>query len=684
MDLIGKTLGNRYEIIEKIGNGGMAGVYKAKDKTLNRNVAIKVLKEEFASDQEFVKRFQIEAQSAASLSHPNIVSIYDVSNDGDINYIVMELIVGKTLKEVIKENGKLDWRKSVEIASQIASGLSTAHKNHIIHRDIKPHNIVIAKDSLVKITDFGIAKATTASTINANANSMGSVHYFSPEHARGGYTDEKSDIYSLGVVLYEMVTGKLPFDGDTPIAVAMKHIKDDPTPPIKIIPEIPQGLNDIILKAMQKESSSRYLNAHEMYIDLQKLLRDPAVKNVGITRDDQEIFATQKIPNVHITKSPTYAKETTKEGAPTNNKTKSKKAKSPLVKPLKGILIKIILLILVFVGAALGGFLIINGGFDGPVERAEVPDVIGNSKDAAKVKLENAGFVMEVVGEVADNMPKDYVVKQKSIGGTMEAKGTKIEITLSSGPKKVIVPDVLSDSLTAASMKIRNADLQINVIEEASEDVPEDRVIRQSPLPNSQAYANDEVTVYVSKGLPDDVTVVPDVLAETEEAANEKLKELGFVVVPSYTKDLTRDNGKILHQTPNGGSKAPTGSSVILVINKTVEDEPKEPTLVTVAPVISKPEDNQPETTSTPTSPQPSTPPAPVANKMLTINLANKSIKGFFQVKVELNGDIKGRTHIYEGNHQASEKSIQVPYPEDATGVLRVYIDGVLDSEQVL
>ena len=300
MDLIGKTLGNRYEVLEKVGNGGMATVYRAKDKTLGRNVAIKVLKEEYANDQEFIKRFQIEAQSAASLSHPNIVSIYDVSNDEDIHYIVMELIEGKTLKDVIKNQGKLDWRESVEIASQIASGLSTAHKNHIIHRDIKPHNIIMTKDGLAKITDFGIAKAATSSTINANSSSMGSVHYFSPEHARGGYTDEKSDIYSLGIVLYEMVTGKLPFDGDSPVSIAMKHLKEPPVEPIELVPEIPKGLNDIILKALQKEVSSRYSNAQEMYNELQSILKDPNNKNIGISRLEDG-NSTQKVPRVSST-----------------------------------------------------------------------------------------------------------------------------------------------------------------------------------------------------------------------------------------------------------------------------------------------------------------------------------------------------------------------------------------------
>ena len=245
MDLEGKIIGNRYEMIEKIGNGGMATVYKAKDLTLKRNVAIKVLKDEFTTDNEFIRRFNIEAQSAASLTHPNIVSIYDVGSEGNIYYIVMELIQGKTLKQIIDEDGVLPWKWSLNIAIQIASALETAHKNNIIHRDIKPHNIIITEDGIAKVTDFGIAKAVSNSTITAFGTTIGSVHYFSPEHARGGFTDAKSDLYSLGIVMYEMLTGRVPFDADTPVSIALKHMQEKPVEPIKLNPSIPFAVNKI-------------------------------------------------------------------------------------------------------------------------------------------------------------------------------------------------------------------------------------------------------------------------------------------------------------------------------------------------------------------------------------------------------------------------------------------------------
>ena len=269
MNLIGKMLDNRYEVLEKVGNGGMATVYRAKDHVLNRYAAIKVLKDEFTTDSEFIKKFNAEAQAAASLTHPNIVQIYDVCNEDNLYYIVMELIQGKTLKEIINDEGRLPWKWSVNIAIQIASALEIAHKNNIVHRDIKPHNIIITEEGTAKVTDFGIAKAVTNSTITAFGTTIGSVHYFSPEHARGGYTDAKSDIYSLGIVMYEMLTGRVPFDADTPVSVALKQVQEEPVDPITYNESIPISVNRIILKAMQKDPNQRYQNATDMITDLE-------------------------------------------------------------------------------------------------------------------------------------------------------------------------------------------------------------------------------------------------------------------------------------------------------------------------------------------------------------------------------------------------------------------------------
>ena len=298
MDLVGKIIGNRYEILEKIGVGGMATVYKAKCHVLNRYVAIKVLKDEFTTDEEFIRRFNTEAQSAASLSQSNIVSIYDVANEDNIYYIVMELVKGKTLKQIINEDGALPWKWSVNIAIQIASALETAHKNNIVHRDVKPHNIIITEDGIAKVTDFGIAKAVSNSTITAFGTTIGSVHYFSPEHARGGFTDAKSDIYSLGIVMYEMLTGRVPFDADTAVSVALKHMQEKPVEPMKLNPSIPFAVNRIIMKAIQKEVGLRYQSATEMIKDLTLALKNP--EGDFVEEDLAEDGATQIISTLHL------------------------------------------------------------------------------------------------------------------------------------------------------------------------------------------------------------------------------------------------------------------------------------------------------------------------------------------------------------------------------------------------
>ena len=335
MNLEGRLLGNRYEIIEKIGNGGMAMVYKAKCHVLNRYVAVKILRDEFTTDQEFISRFSVEAQAAASITHPNIVSIYDVGQEGNLYYIVMELIKGKTLKEIIiEEGGALPWKWSTNIAIQIASALETAHKNNIIHRDIKPHNIIITEEGIAKVTDFGIAKAVSNSTITAFGSTIGSVHYFSPEHARGGYTDVKSDLYSLGVVMYEMLTGRVPFDADTPVSVALKHIQEEPVPPIEINPKVPVAINDIILKAMRKDTTLRYQNATEMLNDLNRALKEPNGDFVD-NKAYQEMEATRKIPTINDEEIKSALEPENNVNVNTNTKTKTKKKENFITKHKK-------------------------------------------------------------------------------------------------------------------------------------------------------------------------------------------------------------------------------------------------------------------------------------------------------------------------------------------------------------
>ena len=414
MNLEGKLLGNRYEMIEKVGNGGMATVYKAMDKVLKRNVAVKILRDEFTTDEEFIRRFEAEAQSAARLTHPNIVSIYDVGKEGNLYYIVMELIQGKTLKEIIiEEKGPLPWKWSVNVAIQIASALEMAHRNNIIHRDIKPHNIIITEDGIAKVTDFGIAKAVSNSTITAFGTTIGSVHYFSPEHARGGFTDAKSDLYSLGVVMYEMVTGRVPFDADTPVSVALKHMQEEPEEPNKVNPHIPMAVDKIIMKALQKDTTLRYQSATEMLIDLRKALKNP---------DGDFVEDTEYDPTAKTQKINTDMYGNIEENDEKNNRGKKDGKFKSFIKKHKKLSV-FIGLVLLFVLSLGGTMLALN--ITNPPE-VEMPNVVGLSKEEAQQEVENAKLKFEVEKEEYNkDVPEGCYFTKSYIYGKIQQSKTR-------------------------------------------------------------------------------------------------------------------------------------------------------------------------------------------------------------------------------------------------------------------
>ncbi|WP_243128883.1 Stk1 family PASTA domain-containing Ser/Thr kinase [Clostridium novyi] len=307
--MTGTILGNRYELLQKIGEGGMAEVYKAKCHLLNRYVAVKILKNQYSDNMEFVNKFKQEAAAAASLSHNNIVGIYDIGSENNINYIVMEYIDGKTLKQIINENQVLKYNKAIEIASQIAKALECAHNNNIIHRDVKPHNILVTKDGIIKVTDFGIAKATSSVTITNSDKIIGSAHYISPEQAKGKFVDCKTDIYSLGIILYEMVTGEVPYDGESPVSVALKHVQEQVIPPIKVNPNIPESLNKLILKAVEKEPYKRYQSAHDILMDLEKIQQNPNTNIAANVEENEYTKIMSPIPDVDENFKDNKAKE---------------------------------------------------------------------------------------------------------------------------------------------------------------------------------------------------------------------------------------------------------------------------------------------------------------------------------------------------------------------------------------
>lgn len=555
MNLEGRLIGNRYEILEKIGNGGMATVYKARCHVLNRNVAVKVLKEEFTTDSEFVKRFNIEAQSAASLTHPNIVSIYDVGNEDDIHYIVMELVQGKTLKEIITDEGILPWKWTVNIAIQIASALEVAHRHNIVHRDIKPHNIIITEDGTAKVTDFGIAKAVSNSTITSFGTTIGSVHYFSPEQARGGYTDAKSDLYSLGVVMYEMLTGKVPFDADTPVSIALKHMQETPVEPKKLNPTIPESINKIIVKAMQKEPNLRYVSATEMLADLREAVKNPngnfVVMNKMVTDEPTRRMSTEEIENL----------ENKKEAKTSTAKNKMKK-----------IIIIILLCLLIFGGAMFATWYALTGN---RTKQVQIPSLVGLNIEEAKAKMDELKLKYEITEEFSPEGKEAGLVlsQEPKYQDNYKINETEVmKLVVSKGIEMVKIPKVSGETKEDAIAKLEEANLKYEIVEEINEKIEEGIVIKQEPAAEEEIAKDSIVKIYVSLGRGIKEVTVPYVVGKTEADARKALETAGLTVgTVKYESDTTKANGEVLKQGIDADKIVDEKTAVSLTVNKLEE-----------------------------------------------------------------------------------------------------------------
>lgn len=638
MNLEGRLIGNRYEILEKIGNGGMATVYKARCHVLNRNVAIKVLKEEFITDAEFVKRFNIEAQAAASLTHPNIVSIYDVGNEGDIYYIVMELVQGKTLKEIINDEGILPWKWTVNIAIQIASALEVAHRHNIVHRDIKPHNIIITEDGTAKVTDFGIAKAVSNSTITSFGSTIGSVHYFSPEQARGGYTDAKSDLYSLGVVMYEMLTGKVPFDADTPVSVALKHMQEVPVEPKKLNPTIPDSVNKIIIKAMQKEPNLRYSSATEMLADLRESIKNPngnfVVMSKIVADEPTRVMSAEEI-----------------EEAEKNEKPEKKNKKS------KKIIISILICLIVFFGAMFATWYLLVGG---RTKQVQIPSLVGTNIDEAKTKLDELKLKYEITEEYSPEGKEEGTIlsQEPKYQDNYKINETEvIKLVVSKGIEMVAVPKVTGDTKDDAISKLEEANLKYEIAEEINEKVQEGVVIKQEPVANEQIAKDSTIKIYVSLGRGIKEVTVPYVIGKTEAEAKKALEEAGLTVgTVKYESDTTKTNGEVLKQGIDADKKVDEKTAVSLTVNKLEEI------------------------------------------KTGTVNINLKSLRGYQKqvdedgkqipaenvevvVKVTSNGI---EDTVYKKTHKEDTEKITVPVEGVGTITVKVFIDGVRATQEQL
>lgn len=549
-------IGNRYNVIEKIGSGGMSVVYKAKDKILNRFVAIKVLRSEFANDEEFLNRFKTEALAAASLSHPNIVSIYDVGEEEGMQYIVMEYIDGKTLKEFIKEIGRLSSKDAVTIAIQVCRALEHAHKKGIIHRDIKPQNILIDENGIVKVTDFGIARAVSTGTIINTNLTIGSVHYFSPEQARGGYVDNRSDIYSLGIVLYEMVTGILPFDGDSPISIALKHIQEEVRRPTFYNPDIPRSVENIILKALQKDITLRYQNASEMLQDLKNSLINPDGDFVKLT--SHENLQTKQFQLDEINK--------TKENS--NTKQLPKGNKKDWLYIFGGIFTALV----IFAIGWLVFYNVVGKSLNPPQDEVTLPDLVGYTLDEAKLKLEELGLKW-TVEEQFNEAEKNTVIKQEPAGELKVKRNSTVKLIISKGPEMVKVPDVIGLNVNDAEIEINNAGLNVDIKKDYS-DKPVDTVIGQNPAGRESIEKNGTVVLTVSLGPKIEKVTVIDVTGMNLYDAKDILQKAGLSVGRIDYKEVTdKDSDIVLAQSKKPGSTVNKGDSVDLVVSKKVEQK---------------------------------------------------------------------------------------------------------------
>ena len=545
----GKILGNRYELLEKIGGGGMALVYKAKCRLLNRFVAVKILRPEFINDEEFVKRFKIEAQAAASLSHPNIVSIYDVGHEEDVHYIIMEFVHGITLKDYILQKKKLPWKEAVKISIQICSAIEHAHRNHIVHRDIKPHNILFTEEGIVKVTDFGIARAVSSSTITMVGSTIGSVHYFSPEQARGGYTDEKSDLYSLGIALYEMVTGRLPFDGETPVAIALKHIQDQAVRPVDVDESVPSAVNDIIMKAIKKEQNKRYQTASEMLQDLNRVLTEP--EGSFVKGQEAEEMPTKRVKTIRN-------EDLLIRDDPEDGKKKGKKG-DKLTVWLAVATSAIIIILFTYVGYKLVAPIIIS---EDP-KVFKVQNYVGKNIDEVQSELEQAKIQVDKVEQADDQAAGTILSQNISEGRTLAPNGSyAIKFVISKGPTMVKLPDLSKQDYRTAENTVVGLGLVPQFTEEFHDTLVSGLITRTEPEAGESVKEGSTVVLYKSKGPEIKSTKVPDLKGKTMMDAQKMLSDAKLKVGKIMPEEGKNHVDKIVNQNPAANSEVNEGSGV--------------------------------------------------------------------------------------------------------------------------
>ncbi|MCI8544203.1 MAG: Stk1 family PASTA domain-containing Ser/Thr kinase [Lachnospiraceae bacterium] len=596
---IGMMIGDRYEVLEKIGTGGMSDVYKAKCHKLNRFVAIKVLKQEFSENANFVSKFRTEAQAAAGLMHPNIVNVYDVGEENGIYYIVMELVEGITLKKYIEKKARLSFKEAVSIAIQVSMGIEAAHNNHIIHRDIKPQNIIISKDGKVKVTDFGIAKAATSNTITSNV--MGSVHYTSPEQARGGYSDEKSDIYSLGITIFEMLTGRVPFNGETTVAIAIKHIQEELPSPKEFVPEIPASVEGIVMKCCQKSPDRRYQNMQELIADLKQSLMNP--EEVIVQNDPDMEAGTRKITDseraqikrrtayherdyeemeerhsreesmrLRAESEPVYEDEEEPEDEDDYDYNPKMEKVTTFLALIAGVVICVIVVVLaikVFGDRGDGkeeNNPLIASEEESPTPSPEVkyvkmPEVRGKSVEEARNELKELEIESEVGYEESDEVEMGKVISADVEAGTEIEAGSKVKLVASAGPQGVEVPSVTGISYEEAQSRLAAEGFTVTREEASSNDVAEGLIISQVPAAQTKVAKGTNITVIVSQGK--EKIRVPNLIGQSEADGRVEIQEAGLQIGDvAYESSDEQGEGKIFYQSYSKGSYVEPGTTI--------------------------------------------------------------------------------------------------------------------------
>lgn len=625
--MIDRTLDNRYTILEHIGGGGMADVYRAHDKLLDRSVAVKVLRSQFANDEEFVARFRREAQAAARLSHHNIVNMYDVGKDDEVHYIVMEYISGETLKERILRE-PLPVEMAVRIAADIAEALEHAHQNNLVHCDIKPHNILMTRAGRIKVTDFGIARAVSSVTMHHTATIIGSVHYFSPEQAKGTAVGAKSDIYSLGVVLYEMLTGTVPFNGETPISIALKHLQEEPRPIRELKPEVPPLLEAIVLKAMAKDVANRYNDIGEMIADLksvQNYFRDDHTRR--LSKGD---FPTQILPRLDEPIAvQTHSGDTVEAG---NNHLQKKKNSKQVIWGL------VLLLLLGFMTGAFLAF----GKFWSNSE-VTVPNVVGKQVEAARSILVSQNLRVNISEAFNDKVPAGHVISQSPEADTVVKEQRMINLVISKGGEMTAVPDLRGLNRRDAELQLKNAGLVLGRIDEQfNADAPADTIINQQPRPPAQVGKNTAIDLVVSKGAGPRKLALPDFRGTPLNTVNTQIESLKLKI-GKVTEEASDKypSGTIIGQNPGPAAEVTEGTSVDFIVAKSSSATKK---------------------------------------AVVQITVPDGAIRQAVQIVIT---DTNGRRVVYENVHKPGDR---VEKTVDGTGQVRVqvYINGVLLQEQTI